>query len=86
MQLDAAIAFVKKLTKDAKVNVKEFEESSGVGIETTEKEILDFVAKIFEEHKVQLLETGESYIGSKYIYLIVLRGHHSQSQGSSPMG
>jgi hypothetical protein len=52
MQLDAAIAFVKKLTKDAKVNVKEFEESSGVGIETTEKEILDFVAKIFEEHKV----------------------------------
>jgi glutaminyl-tRNA synthetase len=55
VQLEAALSYIKTIG-DTDLNIKEFEESSGVGITITDKDIENTIKKMFEENKEAILK------------------------------
>ncbi len=60
VQLEAAINYVKKIG-DANIDVKEFEEASGVGVVVTDEKIRSTIKGMYEEQKAAILKERYGY-------------------------
>jgi len=67
-QLEEAMAYVRELTKETIIDMKEFEEKCGVGIKVTPDEMKNATKKVltdFIENKKNLLNVGDIIVAIK---------------------
>ena len=67
VQLEAALTYIKTIG-DTDLNIKEFEESSGVGMVITDKDIEGTIKNMFEENKETILKERYTYNFTSFLH------------------